>query len=88
MMLSDLKTARELIDFYLEAGADALLGEQPVDRFAAVETTPASTTGALPPPERGRSIREADRVGVITMPNDVPTRSVLRTDHPPLSGEG
>ena len=99
MMLSDLKTARELIDFYLEAGADALLGEQPVDRFAAVETTPASTTGALPPPERGRSIREADRVGVNASASD-PTRSArslpsgrpaggpVGADHPPLSGEG
>ena len=25
---------RELLDFYLEAGADALMGEEPVDRFA------------------------------------------------------
>ncbi|MBV9557950.1 MAG: uracil-DNA glycosylase [Pseudolabrys sp.] len=28
------KSARELLDFYLEAGVDALIGEQPVDRFA------------------------------------------------------
>jgi DNA polymerase len=34
------KTARELLDFYLEAGADALVGEEPVDRFAAVDTPP------------------------------------------------
>jgi DNA polymerase len=33
MPLGD-KPARELLDFYLEAGADALLGETPVDRFA------------------------------------------------------
>ncbi len=32
---------RELLDFYLEAGADALVGEEPVDRFAMVEPAPA-----------------------------------------------
>ena len=32
--------ARTLLDFYTEAGVDALVGEQPVDRFAAVETAP------------------------------------------------
>lgn len=30
-------TARQLLDFYLEAGADALVGEAPVDRFAAAD---------------------------------------------------
>ena len=44
--------ARALLDFYSEAGIDALVGEQPVDRFAAVEPVPprpvqrAVTTGA------------------------------------------
>src|SRR6187455_552319 len=28
-------SARDLLDFYIEAGADALVGEKPVDRFAA-----------------------------------------------------
>ena len=80
MMPSGEKPARELLDFYVEAGVDAPVGETPVDRFAAVDVP-------SPPPERGRSIREADRVGVSAPVND-PTRSVLRTDHPPLSGEG
>jgi DNA polymerase len=39
------KAARELLAFYLEAGADALLGEKPVDRFAGGE--PAAS-GAKP----------------------------------------
>lgn len=34
-------TARDLIEFYLDAGADAFIGEKPVDRFAAVEAPPA-----------------------------------------------
>ena len=45
--------ARDLIDFYLEAGVDALLGEQPVDRFAAAQPAPpparAAQPAALPP---------------------------------------
>jgi DNA polymerase len=28
------KSARDLLDFYIEAGADALVGEQPINRFA------------------------------------------------------
>lgn len=45
--------ARDLLDFYLEAGVDALVGEEPVDRFAAVElpVAPARVPRAvsLPP---------------------------------------
>lgn len=33
--------ARDLIEFYLDTGVDALVGEEPVDRFAAVEAPPA-----------------------------------------------
>jgi uracil-DNA glycosylase len=35
------KPACELLDFYREAGVDALLGEQPVNRFASAEPAPA-----------------------------------------------
>jgi DNA polymerase len=45
MTAASTKSARELLDFYLEAGADALLGEQPVDRFAA----PAAPSPATAP---------------------------------------
>jgi uracil-DNA glycosylase len=31
------KAARELLDFYAEAGVDAVVGEQPVNRFAAAD---------------------------------------------------
>ncbi len=97
MMAAHDLTARQLLDFYLEAGADALVGEEAVDRFAE---TPS------PPPERGSERRpsaavfsgknadaehrlssEAHRVGVNPSGSD-PTRSALRADHPPLSGEG
>jgi DNA polymerase len=43
------KDARELIAFYLDAGADALLGEEPVDRMAEESPPPPV---ALPSPNR------------------------------------
>ena len=45
MMPAQDLTARQLLDFYLEAGADALVGEEAVDRFAAADDpTPARVT--------------------------------------------
>ncbi|MCF8476630.1 MAG: uracil-DNA glycosylase [Pseudolabrys sp.] len=46
MMPGHDSTARELLDFYLEAGADALIGEQPVDRFADNAAPASSPLGA------------------------------------------
>ncbi len=41
-------STRQLLDFYLEAGADALVGEEPVDRFAvAEEPAPARIARSL-----------------------------------------
>jgi DNA polymerase len=48
-MPSDPTTARELIEFYLEAGADALVGEEPVDRFAEVAPPPKAAPAAPKP---------------------------------------
>jgi DNA polymerase len=49
------KAARDLLAFYVEAGADAVLGEEPVDRFADKEPArspapPAADTPARRPP--------------------------------------
>ena len=41
MISAGEKAVHDLLDFYLEAGVDALLGEEPVDRFA-VEEAPAA----------------------------------------------
>jgi uracil-DNA glycosylase len=41
MMPGGDKAARDLLDFYSEAGADALLGEEPADRFAGAQEPPA-----------------------------------------------
>ena len=48
------KPARDLLDFYQEAGVDALLGEEPVNRFAAAEP-PA------PPPRAAQPVALAAR---------------------------
>ncbi len=42
------KTARDLLDFYAEAGVDALVGEEPVDRFAMAEPQPPPARTARP----------------------------------------
>jgi len=41
--------AKALIEFYLDAGADAFVGETPVDRFAAVEAPPAPKAERVAP---------------------------------------
>ncbi len=76
------RDARELIAFYRDAGVDALLGEEPIDRFADELT---------PPPERGRSGSEAFEVGgnsQATRAQTGPSSDRLRRSDPPLSGEG
>ncbi|MDP2409252.1 MAG: uracil-DNA glycosylase [Pseudolabrys sp.] len=45
-------TARDLLDFYRDAGADALVGEEPVDRFAAVDAPVAPIAPREPAPDR------------------------------------
>jgi uracil-DNA glycosylase family 4 len=42
MMPERTPAARELLAFYLEAGVDAVIGEQPVDRFADAGPSPMS----------------------------------------------
>ena len=46
------KAARELLAFYLETGADALLGEEPVDRFAGSESAASIAKPAVEPAPR------------------------------------
>jgi uracil-DNA glycosylase family 4 len=51
------KAARELLAFYLEAGADALLGEEPVDRFAGDQPASVVTPAAEPAPRPSPAAR-------------------------------
>jgi len=41
---------RQLLDFYLEAGVDAVVGEEPVDRFAAIEQPAPAKISRAPVP--------------------------------------
>jgi DNA polymerase len=54
-------TPRELLDFYLEAGAEALVGEEPVNRFAPVEQ-PAPPRLARQIPDTAMPSRAASAV--------------------------
>ena len=56
------KAARELLAFYLEAGADALLGEEPVDRFAGEQTAASIAPASVEPPTQRPSIAPRPRV--------------------------
>jgi DNA polymerase len=53
--------ARDLLGFYAEAGVDALVGEDPVDRFAAVETPapPARVVRNVTPPPHSQASSSA-----------------------------
>jgi uracil-DNA glycosylase family 4 len=44
--------ARELLDFYTEAGVDALVGEAPADRLATARAETVTVDAAAPLPER------------------------------------
>jgi DNA polymerase len=43
-------TARDLLAFYAETGVDALMGEEPIDRFAMTEPAPARAPRPTTPP--------------------------------------
>jgi uracil-DNA glycosylase len=81
-MSFETENARALLAFYRDAGVDALLGDEPLDRFA-------DELQSVPPPERGRTDGGAARVGVSGSAARIhPSPDRLRRSDPPLSGEG
>src|SRR5271169_6554612 len=84
IMIPGTKDARELIAFYLDSGADALIGEEPVDRMADQTKPPL-------PSERGRLDGETVQVGASNQTargrRDLSPDRFQRPD-PPVSGEG
>jgi len=56
------KTARDLLDFYAEAGVDALIGETPVDRLSGVEPPAAIARAVQPAPGPDLEIRSTSPV--------------------------
>ena len=75
-MVPTPKDARNLIAFYLDAGVDALLGEEPIDRFA-------DEAAASPPP--GGHV--GDRAATPRL-STAPSPDRVQRSGPPLSGEG
>jgi len=52
MMPDRARAARELLDFYAEAGVDALVGESPADRLATAHAETAPVDELAPVPQR------------------------------------
>jgi DNA polymerase len=66
------KAVRELLAFYLEAGVDAPVGEEPVDRFADDITPTTSPEAAREPQAPSPSPVEKPRVGAPSLPIAAP----------------
>jgi DNA polymerase len=79
-MNSATRSARELIAFYLDAGVDALLDEEPVDRFA-------DEARVIPPAEKGRTDSKAASSEAARAQGDAAPDRRGRSD-PSFSGEG
>jgi uracil-DNA glycosylase len=79
-MNSGTREARELIAFYLDAGVDALVGEEPIDRMA---DHPPSESGRSPAVARGASEGAAGGG-----PRMDPSPDRLRRSSPHPAGEG
>ncbi len=59
---------RQLLDFYLEAGADALVGEEPVDRFAATDAPVPPMPPRAPEPPRPDFTRAGPAIALAAPP--------------------
>ena len=55
-MTDSAKAAYDLLNFYMEAGVDALVGEEPVDRFAPEPVAPTLAPAISAAPERPPSM--------------------------------
>ncbi|MEJ2433194.1 MAG: uracil-DNA glycosylase, partial [Pseudolabrys sp.] len=65
------QAARALLDFYREAGVDALIGEEPVDRFAAAEPAPAPPHPRQPvSPLAGREAKAPAPTSAVAPPDE------------------
>ena len=85
-MTTGNKTARELLGFYLDAGVDALLGEEPIDRMTDDAAPSPAPAVARPPGDLAAAARSAKDEAVRAA--DGPTLDRLRRSGPPPAGEG
>jgi DNA polymerase len=74
MVSAQDKSARDLLDFYREAGADALVGEQPVNRFADADAAPPPVRAAVRPAASLRNLetkgRDAPQMAPLPPPDE------------------
>jgi uracil-DNA glycosylase len=68
MSLDTDKATRELLAFYLEAGVDAPIGEEPVDRFADDMAAPIAEPLRAPPQPASPAAAERPRVSASPLP--------------------
>ena len=73
-MISGPKVARELIAFYLDAGVDALLGEEPVNRMAdaGVPPRPGAAAASAREHEAARRVRSESPSSTAKSPDAAP----------------
>jgi DNA polymerase len=83
-MSSNPKDARDLLAFYVEAGADALLGEEATDRMADEVTASLAPAGGRPDSEAIRAGASDQRAAI----GNGPTPNRLQRPVPPPAGEG
>ena len=68
------KAARELLAFYLEAGVDAVVGEEPVNRLGEGAAAPASTSApAAVVPAGSSGAEQAGRLDLAAPPQNRPS---------------
>ena len=82
-MMSGLKAARELIAFYRDAGVDALVGDDPINRMA--EDIPAQRPHPAVPTHEGQAARGGRALPPIAKSAAAPERP--RSDAAPASPE-
>jgi uracil-DNA glycosylase len=93
-MKTPAQDARELLSFYLDAGVDALIGEEPVDRFAedSAAARPAPAAQSEKPRSSGLS-RNAETSGTAPTPlplaaaSAAPEAAIMAARHAAKSAE-
>jgi uracil-DNA glycosylase family 4 len=71
-VMPQARDARELLAFYLDAGADALIGETPVDRMAEETAPPAARGTVVPAHDQMGSREQASAMRADPSPNRLP----------------
>ena len=87
-LTENARAARELLTFYMEAGVDALVGEEPADRFAPEVAAPALQPQAVTPQAAaetaaGITERPASMIRTTLPPRGQPKAPAVPANAPP-----